>query len=54
MKNIKNIIKWFKNLIDKKLYKFPPFDKKYLYPSFKEALLHKTIQFTKGHCYIKL
>ena len=48
-KNTISVIKWFKNVNNKRLYKFLQFDIKDFYPSFKETLLDEAIQFAKGH-----
>ena len=48
-KNTISVIKWFKNINYKRLYKFLQFNIWDFYPSIKEALLHETIQFAKKH-----
>ena len=48
-KNTISVIKWFKNINNKRLYKFLQFDIKDFYPSIKETLLHEAIQFAKEH-----
>ena len=48
-KNTISVIKWFKNINYKRLYKFLQFNMWDFYPSIKEALLHETIQFAKKH-----
>ena len=48
-KNMISVIKWFKNINNKRLYKFLQFDIKGFYPSIKETLLHEAIQFAKEH-----
>ena len=47
--NTISVIKWFKNINNKWLYKFLQFDIKDFYPSIKETLLHEAIQFAKEH-----
>ena len=44
-----SLIKWFKTINNKRLYKFLQFDVKNFGPSIKEALLHEAIQFAKEH-----
>ena len=44
-----SVIKWFENINNKRLYKFLQFDIKDFYPSIKETLLNKAIQFAKEH-----
>ena len=48
-KNMISVIKWFKNINKKKLYKFETMqsDIKDIYPSIKEILLHEAIQSVK-------
>ena len=48
-KNMISVIKWFKSINNKRLYKFFPFDIKDFYPSIKEVLLHEARQFAKEH-----
>ena len=48
-KNTISVIKWFKNINNKRLYKFFQFDIKDFYPSIKKTLSHETIQFAKEH-----
>ena len=48
-KNTKGVISWFKNINNKRLYKFLQFHINYFYPSIKETLLHEAIQFAKEH-----
>ena len=44
-KSMISVIKWFKNINNKRLYKFLWFDIKDFYPSIKVTLLHEVIQF---------
>ena len=44
-----SVIKWFKSINNKRLYKFLQFNKNDFYPSIKETLLHETMQFAKEH-----
>ena len=48
-KNTISVIKWFKNINNKRLYKFLQSDIKDFYASIKETLLHEAIQFAKEH-----
>ena len=48
-KSTTSVITWFKNINDKRLYKFLQFDIKDFYPSIKDTLLHETIQFAREH-----
>ena len=48
-KNMISVIKWFKNINNKRFYKFLQFDIKDFYPFMKETLLHEAIQFAKEH-----
>ena len=47
--NTISVIKWFKNINNKRLYKFLRFDIKDFYPSIKEKLLHEATQFAKEY-----
>ena len=40
---------WFKNINNKRLYKFLQFDIKDFYPSIKETLLDEAMEFAKEH-----
>ena len=42
-----SIIKWFKNINVKNLYKLLKFYMRNFYPSIKQTLLHKAILFAK-------
>ena len=44
--------KWFKNINNKRLYKFLQFDIKDFYPSIKETLSNEAIRFAKEHVLI--
>ena len=48
-KNAISVIKWFKNINNKRLHNFLQFHIKDFYPSIKETLLHEAIQFAKEH-----
>ena len=48
-KNSISVIKWLKNINNKRLYKFLQFDIKDFYPSINETLLHEAMQFLKEH-----
>ena len=48
-KNTISVIKWFKNINSKRLYKFLELDIKDFYPSIQETLLYEAIQFSKEH-----
>ena len=48
-KNSISVIKWLKNINNKRLYKFLEFDIKDFYPSINETLLHEAMQFLKEH-----
>ena len=48
-KNTISVISWFKNINNKRLYKFLQFHINYFYPSIKETLLQEAIQFAKEH-----
>ena len=43
------VIKWFKNINKKRLYKFLQFDVKDFYSFIKETFLHEVLQFAKEH-----
>ena len=51
-KNRTNVITWFKNINNRRLYKFLQFDKNDFYPFIKETLLHEAIQFAKENVLI--
>ena len=51
-KNMMSVIKWFKNINNKRLYKFLQFDIKDFYQSIKETLLNEAIQLAKEHVHI--
>ena len=42
-RNIIEVIKWFKDIKEKRPYKFPMFDINDFYPSIKEGLLNKAL-----------
>ena len=44
-KNTQNVIDWFTEIPNKKVYKFAVFDIKEFYPSIKEQLLKETLDF---------
>ena len=46
-KNIESVIKWFKSIPNKHLYRFLMFDIKDFYPLIKEKLLWEAIRFVK-------
>ena len=46
-KNIESVIKWFKSIPNKHLYRFLMFDIKDFYPLIKEKLLWEAIRFAK-------
>ena len=46
-KNKQNVIEWFTKIEEKSNHKFIVFDIKNFYPSIKEALLIKTIEFAE-------
>ena len=48
-KNKYSVIKWFKKIEDANLYEFLMFDIKDFYPSIKDSLFYKALQFTKKH-----
>ena len=48
-KNTDIVLDWFKQTKNKHLYKFATFDIKKFYPSIKECLLKKAINFTEQH-----
>ena len=52
-KNTISVSKSFRNINNKRLYKFLQFNIKAFYPSIKETLLHKVIQSAKDHVPIK-
>ena len=52
-KNTKNVIDWFINIESKSRYKFIIFDIKDFYPSIKQSLLTKALNYAKGHVRIK-
>ena len=52
-KNTKDVITWFNGIQNKTRYKFVVFDIKEFYPSIKEALLVKALNFAKQHVRIK-
>ena len=48
-KNTTEVIKWFNDIQEKKSYKFAMFDIKDFYPSIKEGLLNKALNFAGTH-----
>ena len=52
-KNTISVSKSFRNINNKRLYKFLQFNIKAFYPSIKETLLHEVIQSAKDHLPIK-
>ena len=52
-KNTISVSKSFRNINNKRLYKFLQFNIKAFYPSIKETLLHEVIQSAKDHVPIK-
>ena len=52
-KNTASIIDWFKKIESKSSHKFLMFDIKDFYPSIKENLLIKALEFAKEHVTIK-
>ena len=51
--NTTDVINWFKNIENKSQYKFVVFDVKEFYPSIKQTLLMKALEFAKLHVDIK-
>ena len=52
-KNTKDVIDWFKNIKNKSRHKFVVFDVKDFYPSIKQSLLTKALEFARQHVRIK-
>ena len=53
-KNTVSVIKWFKNINDKRLYKFLQFSIfKDFHPSIKEIFLHEAIKLLKNICLLQ-
>ena len=52
-KNTTEVINWFKCIKNKPKYKFVVFDVKDFYPSIKQTLLTKALEFAKLHVNIK-
>ena len=48
-KNTAGVIEWFNNIQDKPRYKFTVFDIKHFYPSIKQTLLTKALNFAETH-----
>ena len=48
-KNTISVIKWFKNINNKRLHKFQQFNMNDFYPSIQESLLHEAMQFAREH-----
>ena len=48
-KDTKPVINWFKNIKNKKQYKFLMFDIKDFYPSIKANLLHEALQYARNY-----